>query len=88
MLWQHQLCASLILANDVWFLPTRYAYWKKKLIGGGAAGRMLKKSFHMKKEKKNISVLLSWHILISYYYSRSKDGVGNAFLGPHFSIKC
>lgn len=52
MLWQHQLRASLILANDVWFLPTRYAYWKKKLIGGGAAGRMLKKSFHMKKEKK------------------------------------
>lgn len=56
MLWQHQLRASLILANDVWFLPTRYAYWKKKLIGGGSSREDVKKVFpHEKGKKKYLS---------------------------------
>lgn len=49
---------------------------------------MLKKSFHRKKKKtKKISVLFFWHILISYYHPRRKEGLGNAFLHPPLHYK-
>lgn len=41
----------------------------------------VKKVFSQEKKKtKKISVLFFWHILISYYHPRRKEGLGNAFL--------